>query len=87
MAAVRGDLPVHHTRAYVHARHLARVQYRAELERYHVELRQWRHLLVVRERLVRKLASIERRLAHPAKSVVRVFEINGTWFRHRERLR
>lgn len=53
----------HHSRAYVHARHLERVAYVRELRQYHLELRQWRRLLSQRERLLTKLMSLEKRLA------------------------
>lgn len=57
------QLPPLHRRPAIHARHLARVRYRQELKIYHLELRHWRHLLLDRQRLLRKLAWLERRLA------------------------
>jgi len=84
-AARRTHQQAHHSRGYIHARHLARVRYRQELSEYHLELRQWRHRLVERERLLRKLASLERRLARQAvlrgrRMVAETYEIDGTWF-------
>jgi hypothetical protein len=81
-----GALGGHHSRAYIHARHLARVRYQQQLREYHLELRQWRHLLFERERLLIKLASVERRLARlaeqPARGVAgETYEIGGAWFR------
>ena len=84
-AARRIRQQAHHSRPYIHARHLARVAYEQALKQYNVELRQWRQLLVERERLIGKLASLERRVArraaHPAPHQAgETFEIEGTWF-------
>ncbi|HLG69583.1 MAG TPA: hypothetical protein VK009_04075, partial [Chloroflexota bacterium] len=85
-AAHRGHQPPKHHMPYIHARHLARVRYQQELKQYHLALRQWRHLLVVRQHLLTMLASLERRLArqaqHPPKRQLAgtVYEIDGTWY-------
>ncbi|HLG73654.1 MAG TPA: hypothetical protein VK009_24820, partial [Chloroflexota bacterium] len=85
-AAHRSHHPPKHHMPYVHARHLARVRYQQELKQYHLALRQWRHLLAVRQHLLTKLASLERRLArqaqHPPKRQLAgmVYEIDGTWY-------
>ena len=74
-----------HSRASIHRRHLARVAYRQALKQYHVELRAWRHALIEREHLLRKLASLEKRLqrqqqAHHPQATGITFEIQGHWF-------
>jgi hypothetical protein len=97
LGAGRPDHGRGHTRAYIHARHLARVRLQRELRTYHLAVRQWRHLLVVREQLLRKLTSLERRLARRAAAArgpagqshlpVHVYEIDGAWFRQAGRRR
>ena len=82
---VRRRLPMH-SRGFVHARHLARVQWQLQEREYRPAVRHWRQLLVARERLLTKLERLERKLAawaaralasHP---LARVYEIDGTWF-------
>jgi len=76
-----------HTRAQIHAHHLVRLEWKQELKEYRAELREWRHLLTVREQLLRKLVTLERRLAraaagkpsHPAAE--HLYAISGVWFR------
>jgi hypothetical protein len=82
-----------HHRSFIHARHLARMRWRQELREYHLELRHLRHLLVDRATLLRKLASIEERLARRASAPLphhlplHVYEIDGAWFRQAGRRR
>jgi len=77
---------VHHSRRFIHARHLARVRWLEELRQYRLEVRQWRRALQTRARLLSRLSILERRLAHslvgPNQAPApRTFEIEGSWFR------
>ncbi|HEU0169579.1 MAG TPA: hypothetical protein VFS62_17540 [Chloroflexota bacterium] len=50
------------SRAAIHARHVAGLEWRREEQAYRLDVRQWRQALRQRERLLRKLLLLERRL-------------------------
>jgi hypothetical protein len=52
-----------HQRAFIHARHEARVERQALWREYRLEVSDWRRQLLAREELLLKLLRLEKRLA------------------------